>query len=166
MRVMKNICLLLMLGLCACGSTNSSSSKSGGGEGADVAVEDNVVEQKQLGTVFFDVTPEEAFEKAKVEGKYVLVDFYTKTCGPCKKMQKVVFPTFKCGDYVNKRFVPIMLDGEDGGIGQELAGRYDIFIFPSYLVLQPNGFREGVIQGAEFDVDNFLDMLKTIIHDK
>lgn len=117
------------------------------------------------GTVFFDMTLEEALEKAKSEDKYVLINFHTKTCGPCRKMEKTVFPTPECGNYVNKHFVPIMIDGEDGGTGQEIAKKYKIFIFPTYLVLLPDGGKEGEVSGAEFDVNKFLDMLKYIIHD-
>ena len=108
----------------------------------------------------------EALEKAKAEGKYVLVNFHTKTCVPCKKMEKVVFPNPECGEYVNKKFVPIMVDGEDNGTGTEIAKKYNVFIYPTYMILSANGFKEGEVLGAEYDVNKFLDMLKTIIHDK
>ena len=163
MKTMKNIFLLSVVAICACGSMAKPSLETAKTDNVIEAVTEDVEEK---GTVFFDITLEQAFEKAKAEGKYVLVDFYTKTCGPCKKMLKVVFPAPECGEYVNKHFVPISLDGEDGGIGEEFAKKYDVFIFPTYLVLLPDGFREGMIQGAEYNVDNFLDMLKTIIHDK
>lgn len=166
MRVLKSICLLLVMTMCACVNANSSASKSSEAKSVDVVAEDSTAKQKVVGTVFFDITPEEAFKKAEAEGKYVLICFSTKTCGPCKKMKKVVFSTPECGEYVNKHFVTIAMDGEDEGIGQEFAAKYNVFIYPTYLVLQPNGFREGMIQGAEFDIDSFLDMLKTIIHDK
>ena len=81
-------------------------------------------------------------------------------------MEKVVFPTPECGEYINKRFVPIMIDGEDDGIGSEIAKEYQIFIFPTYLILSPDSFKEGEISGAEFDVNKFLGMLKTILHEK
>lgn len=148
--------------ICACG--NAKSNPQDTAKVADINIEVKEVVEEQ-GTVFYDITPEEAFKKAEAEGKYVLICFSTETCGPCKKMKKVVFPTAKCGEYVNTRFVTIAMDGEDGGVGQELAKKYDVFIFPTYLVLQPDGFREGMIQGAEFDVNKFLEMLKTIIHD-
>lgn len=166
MRGFKSICLLLVMIMCACGNANSSASKNSDSKIVDVVTEDSTAKQKVVGTVFFDITPEEAFKKAEAEGKYVLICFSTKTCGPCKKMKKVVFPTPKCGEYVNKHFVTIAMDGEDEGIGQEFAAKYNVFIYPTYLVLQPNGFREGMIQGAEFNIDSFLDMLKIIIHDK
>ena len=162
MKTVKNICLLLVLAICACGNAV----KGCKAEGVENGVKEIAVEQKSQGTVFYDITPEEAFKKAETEGKYVLICFITKTCGPCKKMKKVVFSTAECGEYLNKRFVTISMDGEDGGIGQEFAKKYEVFIYPTYLVLQPDGFREGMIQGAEFNIPAFLDMFRTILHDK
>lgn len=143
-----------IMAICTCGNANTNQQMTGTGKTAE-----------DQGTVFFDMTLEEALEKAKAENKYVLINFHTKTCGPCRKMEKTVFPTPECGKYVNEHFVPIMIDGEDGGTGQEIAKKYKIFIFPTYLVLLPDGGKEGEVSGAEFDVNKFLDMLKYIIHD-
>ena len=115
------------------------------------------------GTRFFDITLEEALEKAKAEGKYVLINFHTATCAPCRKMEKVVFPQPQCGEYINKHFVPIMINGEDDGIGTEWAKKYNIFIFPTYLILSSECFKVGEILGAEFDVNKFLDIIKAIV---
>ena len=115
------------------------------------------------GTRFFDITLEEALEKARAEGKYVFINFHTATCAPCRKMEKVVFPQPQCGEYINKHFVPIMINGEDDGIGTEWAKKYNIFIFPTYLILSSECFKVGEILGAEFDVNKFLDIIKVIV---
>ena len=162
MKTIKYICLSLVIALCAC---NNGSKTDNTGEKAAVDVKENVCKQ-EVGTTFLDISLQDACKKAEEEGKYVLVSFCTPTCGPCKKMKEVVFSTPECGEYVNKRFVTIDVNGEDEGFGQELAEKYEVYIFPTYLVLLPDGFREGVIMGAEYNVDNFIDMLKTIIHDK
>ena len=161
MKTVKNISLLFVLAICACCGIKPSKDSA---EATKAAMEVNSEVEKQ-GTVFLDLTMEQALEKAKAEGKYVLVNFHTKTCVPCKKMEKVVFPNPECGEYVNKKFVPIMIDGEDNGVGTEFAKKYDIFIFPTYLILSPEGSKEGEIQGAEFDLYKFLGMLKMIMHD-
>ena len=158
---MKNIKLfagiMAFAAICACGNTKTE---------PQAQTAENIIEEvKEQGTVFYDITLEEALEKAKAEGKHVLINFHTSTCVPCKKMEKEVFPTPECGEYINKHFVPIVIDGEDDGIGTEHAKYYQVFIFPSYLILSPDGFKEGEIIGAEFDVNKFLDMLKEIIHD-
>ena len=158
---MKNIKLfagiMAFAAICACGNTKTE---------PQAQTAENIIEEvKEQGTVFYDITLEEALEKAKAEGKHVLINFHTSTCVPCKKMEKEVFPTPECGEYINKHFVPIVIDGEDDGIGTEHAKYYQVFIFPSYLILSPDGFKEGEIIGAEFDINKFLDMLKEIIHD-
>ena len=153
--------ILAFTAICACGNTKQESQNP-----AQATTETAVEETKTEGVVFYDLTIEEALEKAKAEGKYVMVDFYTSTCAPCKKMEKEVFPTPECGEYINKHFIPIMIDGEDDGIGTEIAKEYQVFIFPTYMILSHDGFKEGEVLGAEYDVNKFLDMLKEIIHDK
>lgn len=150
---------IALMTICACGNTKPNTQ-----EPAPV-VEDTIEVVKEQGTVFFDITLEEALEKAKAEEKLVFVNFHINTCGPCKKMEKTVFPTTECGEYVNERFIPIMLDGEDDGVGTSIAKKYQIFIYPTYLILTPDGRKEGEISGAEFDINKFLDKLRTIMHE-
>ena len=157
-RVKIFICCFIVA-ICACGNTKSNPQDITKTKETATATSKATIEK---GTVFFDITLEQALERAKTEKKLVLVNFHTKTCGPCRKMEKTVFPNPICGEYVNEHFVPIMIDGEDDGIGEEMAKKYKIFIFPTYLVLQPSGFKEGEISGAEFDVNKFFDMLKII----
>ena len=145
--------------ICACGNTKPNTQE------AAPIVEETVEVVKEQGTVFLDITLEEALEKAKADGKLVFINFHTKTCGPCRKMEKTVFPTPECGEYINKRFIPIMVDGEDDGVGTSIAKKYQIFIYPTYLILTPDGTKEGEISGAEYDINKFLDMLRTIMHE-
>ncbi len=150
---------LTLAAICACGNTKPNPQPQ-----AQVSAP-CIEAAKEQGTIFHDITLEKALEKAKAENKYVFINFHTSACGPCRKMKQEVFPTTECGEYINKHFVPILIDGEDEGAGTELAHKYQVFIFPTYLILTPDGFKEGEISGAEYDVKKFLDMLKTIIHD-
>lgn len=172
MKSAKPICALLIAAMCSC-SNNATPAK-----GVQPEVTDTVQQvaeaqpekvYKQLthepGVVFYDITLEEALEKAKNEGKYVLIDCHTKTCGPCRKMEKGVFPQEQLGKFMNEHFVPIMRDMEEGE-GVEIAEKYNIQIYPTMLVLLPNATKEGEIVGAEFDIDSLIGMLKTIIHEK
>ena len=147
------------IAISACGNTVSDTQSPS-------KVKESVVEAKvEQATKFYDLTLEEAIEKAKKEDKYVFVSFYTKTCAPCKKMKATVLATSECGEYINEHFIPIMIDGEDEGIGTEIAKKYEVYIFPTHMILLPNGTKEGEVLGAEYDVNKFLGMLKTIIHD-
>ena len=150
---------IALMTICSCGNTKPETQE------AAPVVEDTVEVVKEQGTVFLDITLEEALEKAKADGKLVFINFHTKTCGPCKKMEKTVFPTKKCGEYINSHFIPIVVDGEDNGAGTELAKMHQVFIYPTYIILRPDGFKEGEILGAEYDVDKFIGMLKTIVHE-
>ena len=151
--------IITYIAVCACGNTTPNTQNPS-------QAKENAVEAKvEQETTFQDLTLEEAFEKAKKEEKYVFISFYTKTCVPCKKMKTTVFSTSECNEYINKHFIPIMVDGEDDGIGTEIAKKYEVFIFPTYMILLPDGSKEGEILGAEYDVNKFLGMLKTIIHD-
>lgn len=165
MKAIKVICWqLVFIAICAC--ANAKTAPQDTAQDTTQVAEATIEAVKEQRTIFYDITFEEALEKAKAENKYVLIDFYTKTCGPCKKMEKVVFSTPECGEYINERFISIKIDGEDEGIGAEIAKKYKVFIFPTYLILTPNCFKEGEISGAEYDVNKFLDMLKTILHEK
>lgn len=80
----------------------------------------------------------EALAKAQKEQKLVFVDCYTSWCGPCKMMSKQVFPDKQAGDYFNPRFVSIKIDMEKNE-GKELAQKWEVKAFPTYLVLSPKG---------------------------
>ena len=84
---------------------------------------------------------------AKKEGKPVFVDCYTEWCGPCKMMANKEFPKKEAGDYFNKKFVCWKVDMEKGE-GVDLAKRYDVNVFPTFLILDAEGNVTGRTAGA------------------
>ena len=92
----------------------------------------------QEGTNFEDLTFKEALAKSKDNGKKLFIDCYTKTCGPCKYMVKFIFPLKACGDYFNSNYVCIMKDMEEGD-GIDIAQKYDVQVYPTYLILNHDG---------------------------
>jgi thiol-disulfide isomerase/thioredoxin len=80
----------------------------------------------------------EVLAKAKSENKYVFLDAYTTWCGPCKWMDKNVFPTVEAGEYFNKNFVNAKIDMEKGE-GIDIAKKYNIQAYPTYLFVDGNG---------------------------
>lgn len=89
------------------------------------------------GMEFSDITLDEAFVLAEKEGKYVFIDFKTVWCGPCKNMDKNVFPLPAVGDYYNEAFVCLRLDAEREGY--ETARKYKVSSYPTYLFLDTEG---------------------------
>jgi thioredoxin-related protein len=76
--------------------------------------------------------------KAKTENKVIFMDAYTTWCGPCKKMAADIFPKKEVGDYFNKQFVNVKMDMEKGE-GVDLAKKYKIRAYPTYLFIDGNG---------------------------
>ncbi|WP_027380588.1 thioredoxin family protein [Chryseobacterium daeguense] len=76
--------------------------------------------------------------KAKKENKLVFIDAYASWCGPCKLMVKNIFPLKSVGDYYNANFVNAKIDMEKGE-GVDLAKKYNVKAFPTYLFVDGNG---------------------------
>ncbi|ALR30830.1 thiol:disulfide interchange protein [Chryseobacterium sp. IHB B 17019] len=90
------------------------------------------------GIKFEDTNFTTILAKAKKENKLVFIDAYTTWCGPCKLMVKNVFPQKAVGDYYNAHFVNAKIDMEKGE-GIEIAKKYNVKAFPTYLFVDGNG---------------------------
>lgn len=91
-----------------------------------------------VGIQFETGTWAEILAKAKQQNKYVFLDAYTTWCGPCKWMDKNVFPTAEAGEYFNKNFVNAKIDMEKGE-GLDIAKKYNVTAYPTYLYVDGNG---------------------------
>ncbi|NNE28748.1 MAG: thioredoxin family protein [Saprospiraceae bacterium] len=77
-------------------------------------------------------------ERAAQENKLIFLDAYTTWCGPCKQMDKKVFPDTRVADFFNSNFVNAKIDMEKGeGVG--IAKNYSISAYPSLLFIDGNG---------------------------
>lgn len=76
--------------------------------------------------------------EAKKANKLVFVDCYTTWCGPCKWMDKNVFPNDEAGAFYNANFVNMKIDMEKGN-GLEVAKKYGVKSYPTYLFLDADG---------------------------
>lgn len=95
----------------------------------------------------------ETLAKAKQENKLVFIDAMASWCGPCKMMERNIFPVAKVGDFYNKNFLNLTLDMEKGE-GREVAQRYGIRAYPTFLFLNGDGElvlqNSGYLQEADF----------------
>ena len=92
-------------------------------------------------------TLSEVEAQAQAEGKLVFVDCYTEWCGPCKMMATREFVKSEAGDYFNAKFVNFKIDMEKGE-GPEVGKRYDVHVYPTFLILEPSGDLRGRLAGA------------------
>lgn len=102
----------------------------------------------QEGVDFRDIALDEALARAKAESKLVFMDCYTSWCGPCKNMANKVFTQKAAGDYFNPRFVCVKYDMEKGE-GVELAKKYDVHAYPTFVILRPDGAVQHRLVGGD-----------------
>ena len=93
---------------------------------------------KNEGIVFFKGSFQEALAKAKAENKPVFVDVYATWCGPCKQLKKKTFKDEKVGDYYNKNFINVAIDGESKE-GEMVARKYGVQGYPTLLIVDFDG---------------------------
>lgn len=95
-------------------------------------------------------TLQDALRKAaghKKGARLVFLDCYTTWCGPCKYMANTVFATEAAGNYFNENFVNIKIDMEKGE-GPELAKKFQIPGYPTFIILSPDGKEIGRVIGS------------------
>ena len=121
-------CIGALLALCACSDPTT------------VDIDPTATTPADPGMEFFHGSFDDALAQAREQGKKVFLDVYTTWCGPCIVMQETVFPLPEVGDYFNARFVNYKLDAEDESIeGPEIAARYGVKGYPTYLILDNEG---------------------------
>lgn len=94
----------------------------------------SIIFAQNQGIAFFSGTLEEAGKKAKIDNKRIFIDFYTDWCAPCKAVAKYVFHEEVAGKYFNSSFISMSIDAEKG-IGPEIAEKFKVNSFPTFIVL-------------------------------
>jgi thioredoxin-related protein len=115
-----------------------------------------------------DLSWQEILQKAKAENKYIFVDCYATWCGPCKMMDKDVYPAQKIGELINGKFlaVKVQMDvtkKDDSAVVAWYADahiidrQYRINGYPSFLFFSPEG--KIVHRGIGYkDVNGFISL--------
>ncbi len=68
--------------------------------------------------------------------RIVLVDFYTVWCGPCKKLDETTWKDPQVRDWLSSEAVCLKVDAEKD---VALADKYRINVYPTVLLLRPDG---------------------------
>lgn len=87
---------------------------------------------------FLKLSKEELFKEAAKQNKYIFVDVFTDWCGPCIRMDKMVFTDSVVAAMYNKSFLSYKADAERAS-GIEWRVKFDIQFFPSYLFFHSDG---------------------------
>jgi thiol-disulfide isomerase/thioredoxin len=106
---------------------------------------------------FQDLSLEEAIEKAKKENKLVFVDVYAEWCGPCKMLDRDVFPDKDLGKKLNKSFISIKVDGDEE-INWGLKESFGISAYPTMLMIHPTSAENRKIEGYRQAEDLILEV--------
>ena len=113
----------------------------------------------------------EGLTKAKVENKFILVDFYTDWCGWCKKMDAETYTNSEVVNYLNTHFVLVKLNPEKDGNVSYLGKNYPAAQFAQSAGVSgypATGFFEAAgdfigIQPGYIPADGFIKLLKFIV---
>lgn len=84
-----------------------------------------------------DSSLEKVLEQAKTEGKHVFIDFYTVWCSPCKKLDKVTYVDGSVEAFLAE-LIPVKYDAEKGE-GKVAAGEFRVAVYPTLMLLDPEG---------------------------
>lgn len=114
---------------------------------------------------------EEGLKKAFDSEKQVLIDFTTKTCGWCRRMEREAFVDPQVVDYVNEHFVPVKVWGDspreleiDGFTTSEMRIAREIYRvrgYPTFWFLESDGKKIGQQPGYQ-KPNQFLSLLEFV----
>jgi len=103
--------------------------------------------------LFRELSLDRARQAAADGGKrFVLVDFYTVWCGPCKKLDETTWKDQEVRDWLAKEAVCLKVDAEKD---EPLADKYRINVYPTVLLLRPDGAEIDRLAGYR-DAKTFL----------
>jgi len=121
--------------------------------------------QKSLTVDFMHADYSEVLSKAKQENKPMLVDVYATWCGPCKRLDKIVFSDDEAGKFINSQFISLKVDGEKGE-GPELLKKFNIPGYPTILLVNQNGEEIDRLVGFDGNKEEWMQTLKDYLEGK
>ena len=101
-----------------------------------------------------------ALERARREGKPVLINFYADWCVWCKRLESTTLRDAKVATVLQNRVVPLSLNVESNG--RELSNEYRVDGLPTIVVLSADGSEIGRIPGY-MPPDSFVERVEDFL---
>lgn len=154
MKSVQILFLLVMAVFLGCKSQQETAQTTNDSEGNGEVVE------KEPGIHFEKGDWASVLKAAKDQDKLIFLDAYASWCGPCKLMEKRVFPNERLGDFYNAHFINAKIDMERGeGVG--LSEKYNVQAYPTLFFLDAEGTIVKRIVGYR-SVGDLMDLAKEV----
>jgi thioredoxin-related protein len=112
-------------------------------------------------TSFYEGPFEDVLRESKRINKPIFLDFTSTTCKHCLKMEKETFANQSIAQNLNNNFIAYKVDLEEVE-GKNIAKKYNIVDFPSYLILDNASNKLGTIKGF-YQANDFKKALDKIM---
>jgi len=97
-------------------------------------------------------------EAARVQGKPLLLAFGAEWCGPCKAMNRKVFPHPKVASAM-EHWLLVRIDADEH---RDLARAFSVSALPTYIAISDQGEERGRKMGLQLAFD-FADWLNALV---
>ena len=136
MKYLKLFTIIAFIAVTSCHVSSTSKEKTVAKD--EEAKTEEVKTSVTPGIHFIENDWNQALQTAKDQKKLVFLDIYATWCGPCKMLKQYTFTDSAVGNFFNKNFVNISVDGEKG-VGPQLAQQYSIEGYPTLIVADATG---------------------------
>ena len=119
---------------------------------------------------------EQVKQKAKSQNKYIFVDVYATWCGPCKIMDRDIYPLAEVGKLYNEKFIAVRVQADQTEKDSDFVKRwykdaekiiknYKVMAYPTFLFIEPDGELVHRSSGR-FNEEKFIDLAKEALEQR
>lgn len=107
---------------------------------------------------FLHMKPEGATQRAKSEGRYVLIEFYSQSCPHCRRLREETWPNGRVQTWLENNAVPVRVNAEKE---PQLAERFGVESVPHTVITNANGLPLMHMRGY-MTPDKFLESVAAL----